>query len=154
MSRGQPDEDARLMLAFQAGDRGAFEDLFARYTHPLIGFLSRMVPDRGRAEELAQEVFVRVYGAKERYEPRAKFSTWIFGIAHNLALNELGLKADEVVMIGDDIVSDVGGAQNAGIKGILVKTGKYREEIAEKSQVTPDGIIDSIFDLKSILTSR
>ena len=89
MSQGLPDEDARLMLAFQAGDRGAFEDLFARYTHPLIGFLSRMVPDRGRAEELAQEVFVRVYGAKERYEPRAKFSTWIFGIAHNLALNEL-----------------------------------------------------------------
>jgi RNA polymerase sigma-70 factor (ECF subfamily) len=89
MSPRQPDEDAKLMLAFQAGDRGAFERLFARYTSPLIGFLSRMVPDRGRAEELAQEVFVRVYGAKDRYEPRAKFSTWIFGIAHNLALNEL-----------------------------------------------------------------
>ena len=89
MGPRQPDEDAKLMLAFQAGDRRAFEDLFARYTNPLIGFLSRMVPDRGRAEELAQEVFVRVYGAKDRYEPRAKFSTWIFGIAHNLALNEL-----------------------------------------------------------------
>ena len=89
MGPGQPDEDARLMLAFQAGDRSAFDDLFARYTNPLIGFLGRMIPDRGRAEELAQEVFVRVYRAKERYEPRARFSTWIFGIAHNLALNEL-----------------------------------------------------------------
>ena len=84
-----PDEDARLMLAFQAGDRRAFETLFARYTGPLVGFLGRMVRDRGRAEELAQEVFVRIYKARERYEPRATFSTWLFGIAHNLALNEL-----------------------------------------------------------------
>ena len=47
------------MLAFQAGDRGAFEALFRRYTAPLVAFLARMVPDRGRAEELAQEVFLR-----------------------------------------------------------------------------------------------
>ena len=83
------DEDARLMLRFQAGDRRAFEELFHRFTPPLLGFLARMVADRGRAEELAQEVFVRVYNARERYEPRARFSTWIFGIAHRLALNEL-----------------------------------------------------------------
>ncbi len=79
------------MLAFQAGDRGAFEALFRRYTAPLVTFLARMVPDRGRAEELAQEVFLRIYNARERYEPRARFSTWMFGIAHNLALNELAL---------------------------------------------------------------
>ena len=89
MGSRQPDEDARLMLSFQAGDRQAFEQLFARYTGPLVGFLTRMVRDRGRAEELAQETFVRVYKARERYEARAKFSTWLFGIAHNLALNEL-----------------------------------------------------------------
>jgi len=83
------DEDARLMLEFKAGDRAAFETLFARYSAPLVGFLGRMVPDRGRAEELAQEVFVRVYQAASRYEAKAKFSTWLFGIAHNLALNEL-----------------------------------------------------------------
>ena len=79
------------MLQFQAGDRRAFEALFARYSAPLVAFLGRMVPDRGRAEELAQEVFIRIYNAKDRYEPRAKFSTWLFGIAHNLALNELAL---------------------------------------------------------------
>lgn len=77
------------MLRFQAGEREAFEQLFRRYTPPLVGFLARMVPDRGRAEELAQEAFVRVYNARERYEPTARFSTWLFGIAHNLALNEL-----------------------------------------------------------------
>lgn len=83
------DEDARLMLRFREGDRGAFETLFHRYTVPLVSFLARMVPERARAEELAQEVFVRIYQARERYEPRARFSTYLFGIAHNLALNEL-----------------------------------------------------------------
>ncbi len=89
MSPETVDEDARLMLQFQAGDPSAFETLFARYSARLVGFLGRMVPDRGRAEELAQEVFVRVYEARERYQARARFSTWVFGIAHNLALNEL-----------------------------------------------------------------
>jgi RNA polymerase sigma-70 factor (ECF subfamily) len=84
-----PDEDARLMLAFQKGDRRAFETLFARYTPRVLTFLTRMVRDRGRAEELTQDVFVRIYNAKDRYEPKARFSTYLFGIAHNLALNEL-----------------------------------------------------------------
>ena len=77
------------MLRFQGGDRGAFETLFHRYMPRLVSFLGRMVPERARAEELAQEVFVRVYQARDRYEPTALFSTWVFGIASNLALNEL-----------------------------------------------------------------
>jgi len=83
------DDDARLMLAFQAGDRRAFETLFARYTPRVLTFLTRMVRDRARAEELTQDVFVRIYNAADRYEARARFSTYVFGIAHNLALNEL-----------------------------------------------------------------
>src|SRR5512139_734760 len=83
------DDDARLMLAFRGGDRRAFETLFARFTPRVLSFLTRMVRDRARAEELTQDVFVRIYQAAERYEPSARFSTWIFGIAHNLALNEL-----------------------------------------------------------------
>ena len=83
------DDDARLMVRFRDGDRSAFEALFQRYTPPLVNFLARMLPDRARAEELAQDVFVRIYQARERYEARARFSTWLFGIAHNLALNEL-----------------------------------------------------------------
>ncbi len=83
------DDDARLMLAFRDGDRRAFEALFARYTPRVLTFLTRMVRDRARAEELTQDVFVRIYNAAGRYEAKARFSTWIFGIAHNLALNEL-----------------------------------------------------------------
>ncbi len=77
------------MLRVRWGDRRAFEDLFRRYTPPLVNFLARMVPERDRAEELAQEVFLRIYRARDRYEPKARFSTWLFSIAHNLALNEL-----------------------------------------------------------------
>ena len=89
MASPEADADAKLMLAFQAGDRAAFESLFRRHTPALVSFLARMVKDRGRAEELAQEVFIRIYNARERYEARARFSTWMFGIAHNLALNDL-----------------------------------------------------------------
>lgn len=83
------DDDARLMLAFRDGDRRAFEALFSRYTPRILTFLTRLVRDRARAEELTQDVFVRIYNAADRYQATARFSTWIFGIAHNLALNEL-----------------------------------------------------------------
>src|SRR4029077_13531319 len=66
-----------------------FDALFARYTPRVLTFLTRMVRDRGRAEELTQDVFIRIYNAAARYEPRARFSTYVFGIAHNIALNEL-----------------------------------------------------------------
>ena len=60
------------------------------------------------------------------------------------ALIDMGVKPARAAMIGDDIDSDIGGAQAAGMKGILVKTGKYREELVKKSKVTPDLVIDSI----------
>jgi len=84
-----PDEDARLMLAFCAGDGTAFDALFRRWAAPLLRYLSRMLQDAAAAEELVQEVFLRVQGARERYEPQARFSTWLYRIATNLALNEL-----------------------------------------------------------------
>lgn len=83
------DEDVRLMLALRAGDEGAFDALFARWSAPLLRYLERMVRDPGLAEELAQETFLRVHRARERYEPDARFSTWLFTIATRLAWNEL-----------------------------------------------------------------
>ena len=84
-----PDEDALLMLALRAGDRSAFDALFRRWSAPLLRYLARMLRDAGTAEELVQEVFLRVYRARERYAPEARFSTWLYRIATNLALNEL-----------------------------------------------------------------
>jgi RNA polymerase sigma-70 factor (ECF subfamily) len=83
------DEDVRLMLAVRAGDGEAFDALFRRWSAPLLRYLNRMVWDRAAAEELVQEVFLRVHRSRERYSPDARFSTWIYRIATNLALNEL-----------------------------------------------------------------
>lgn len=83
------DPDARLMLAFRDGDDAALSTLYRRWAAPLVRFLERIVRDRTTAEELMQETFVRVHGARDRYEPQARFSTWLYRIARNLALNEL-----------------------------------------------------------------
>jgi RNA polymerase sigma-70 factor (ECF subfamily) len=84
-----PDEDVALMLAFRSGDMAAFDALFRRWSGPLLRYLERMLRDLATAEELVQEVFIRVYRARERYQPEARFSTWLYRIATNLALNEL-----------------------------------------------------------------
>src|SRR5216683_6070761 len=81
--------DVQLMLDVKAGDEQSFALLLHRYRSPLVNFLYRMVRNREQAEDLAQEVFLRVYRAREDYEPSAKFTTWLFRIATNLALNSL-----------------------------------------------------------------
>ena len=82
------DPDVALMLRVKAGDEGAFEKLVAGYQDRLISVFYHLVRDRTAAEDLAQETFLRVYRARLGYEPKAKFSTWLFHIAHNLASNK------------------------------------------------------------------
>ena len=83
------DEDVRLMLAFRNGDERAFDALFERWAGRVLRFVERMVREPGVAEELVQETFLRVWRARERYAPEARFSTWLFTIAGNAARNEL-----------------------------------------------------------------
>lgn len=81
--------DQDWMLRLRAGEDEAFNVLLAKYRTPVIHFLYRMVHEPPWAEELAQEVFLRVYRARKSYEPSARFSTWLFRIATNVALNAL-----------------------------------------------------------------
>ncbi len=81
--------DVDLMLDVKAGDEASFDLLLRRYRTPLVNFLCRMVHDRATAEDLAQEAFLRVYRARNKYSPSAKFTTWLFRIATNLALNSI-----------------------------------------------------------------
>jgi RNA polymerase sigma-70 factor (ECF subfamily) len=81
--------DVQLMLGVKSGDDSSFELLLRRYRTPVVNFLYRMVRDSAAAEDLAQEVFLRVYRARAQYLPTAKFTTWMFRIATNLALNAL-----------------------------------------------------------------
>src|SRR5260370_24980030 len=81
--------DVQLMLDVKGGDEQSFELLLQRYRTPVVNFLFRMVKSREQAEDLAQEVFIRVYRAREEYVPTAKFTTWLFRIATILTLNSL-----------------------------------------------------------------
>ena len=82
------DPDVRLMLRVRdADDAAAFGELVERYQSRLVGILHHLLGSADEAEDLAQEVFLRVYRTRKRYHPRAKFSTWLFTIANNLALN-------------------------------------------------------------------
>jgi RNA polymerase sigma-70 factor (ECF subfamily) len=80
--------DETLILDFQRGVREAFSELFARYREPIYGFFRRRLDDPARAEELAQEAFIAVIRAVKRYEPRATFRTYLYGIAMNLLMAE------------------------------------------------------------------
>ena len=80
--------DVQLMLDVKAGDDASFDLLLQKYRRPLVNFLYRMVRDTATAEDLAQEVFLRVYRARKQYSPSAKFTTWLFTITRNTILNE------------------------------------------------------------------
>jgi RNA polymerase sigma-70 factor (ECF subfamily) len=83
------DPDVELMRKFQRGDISAFERLIRKYQRPLINFAYRFLHDQNEAEDVAQEIFLRIYSSAKKYRPTARFSTWIYRIATNLCLNEL-----------------------------------------------------------------
>ncbi|HEY6293677.1 MAG TPA: sigma-70 family RNA polymerase sigma factor [Terriglobia bacterium] len=83
------DSDLELMLRVSRGDAESFAILLNRHRGPLLNYFVRMVRDRALAEDLTQEVFLRVYQARERYQPEARFTTWLYRIATNLALNTI-----------------------------------------------------------------
>jgi RNA polymerase sigma-70 factor, ECF subfamily len=83
------DPDVRLMLRFRDGDEGAFRALFEKHGRAIVNFAYHFVGTRERAEELAQDVFFQVYRAGSRYEPQAKFTTWLYRVARNACLNEV-----------------------------------------------------------------
>jgi RNA polymerase sigma-70 factor (ECF subfamily) len=81
------DADAEVMLRAKAGDQSAFEYLVQKYRRPMVSFMYRMARNAAAAEDLAQEVFLRVYRSRQSYEASAKFTTWLYRIATNLAVN-------------------------------------------------------------------
>lgn len=95
--------DEQLMLAYAAGDAAAFEKLYARHRGGLYRFVLRGIKERGIAEELFQEIWMRVIEARHRYAPQAGFSTWLYTIAHNRMVDhwrKRGLAA--VPLVRDD----------------------------------------------------
>ena len=83
------DDDAALLLAFRGGDEAAFRLLYERNARAMIAFCHRFVRDAARAEELAQDVFVKLYRSADRYRPEARFKTFLYRVATNHCLNEV-----------------------------------------------------------------
>lgn len=86
------DDDVKLMLRFQKGEQGAFDELVRRNAPKIHTLIYRFLGDPGQVEDLTQEVFLRVYRTSQRYQPTAKFSTWLYRIAANLSFNVLRAK--------------------------------------------------------------
>ena len=125
------DPDVQLMLRVVVDDHTAFEELMKRYQDRLIGFFFHLVRDRTMAEDMAQEVFLRVFRSRARYTAKARFSTWLFRIAHNLASNQKrGLARRKEIPLARS--SD----DNAGVR-------PEEEILAEKSALMPTRQIDS-----------
>src|SRR5258708_13059486 len=97
-----PASDEQLMLAYAGGDAGAFESLYARHKGPLFRFVLRSVKERAQAEELFQEIWMRAIEARARYAPQAKFSTWLYTIAHNRLVDHWRAKGLALVSLDDE----------------------------------------------------
>ena len=89
MTEPGTDPGVTLMLAVQAGDMDAFEQLVRAYERPVFAMLRRMLGPAAPVEDLAQEAFLRVWRARERYRPEGKFMTWLYRIVWNLGANQV-----------------------------------------------------------------
>jgi len=104
------DDDAALLLAFRRGDEAAFRLLYERNARAMIAYCHRFVRDAARAEELAQDVFVKLYRSAHRYEPSARFKTFLYRVATNHCLNEVrraGFAARSGGPVGGDAAQDL-----------------------------------------------
>jgi RNA polymerase sigma-70 factor (ECF subfamily) len=97
-----PASDEQLMLAYAGGDAGAFEALYGRHKGPLYRFVLRSVKSRPEAEELFQEIWMRAIEARGRYTPQAKFTTWLYTIAHNRLVDHWRARGLSLVSLDDE----------------------------------------------------
>lgn len=119
------DDDIRLFLSFQRGDKQSFEKLLDKYEKPLLNFIYRIVDNKEDAEDLAQEVFLRIYLDVANYKPSAKFSTWLYRIATNICIDWQRKCSRRLQPASID--SPVG-----------TNEGEMIREIPDSSQTTPD----------------
>jgi len=94
--------DEQLMLAYREGDAGAFDELYRRHKGGLFRFVLRSVRERSVAEELYQEIWMRAIEARGRYQPQAKFSTWLYTIAHHRLVDHWRKKGLQVVALDSE----------------------------------------------------
>ena len=100
-----PESDEQLMLAYAGGNASAFEVLYSRHKGPLYRYVLRSVKGRGEAEELFQDIWMKVVEAASRYTPQAKFTTWLYTVAHHRLVDHWRAKGLAVVSLDDEATS-------------------------------------------------
>jgi RNA polymerase sigma-70 factor, ECF subfamily len=123
--------DQELVTRAQAGSEAAYRELLGRYQRPVFSLIYRMVRDREQAEDLAQETFVKVFNNITRYDPRYKFSSWIFKIASNLTIDTLRKKEPATVSLD--------GSRNAS----TAEEAEATRITVESREATPEEFVES-----------
>ncbi len=125
------DPDVQLMLEFQNGSKSAFETLMQNYYPRVLNFVYRFVGNKAVAEDLAQEVFLRVFKYGPRYKPKSKFQTWLYTIAKNLSLNELRKNKDFIASLdepatfgNEDLQKQIDNPERSGVDEELIRKEK------------------------------
>lgn len=134
------DPDVALMLAFQQGDVKAFETLIARYQNVVVNSIARYVRDRAEAEDLAQDVFFRVYRASAKYTPQAKFSTWLFRIVTNMCLNEIRDRGRHKILslAPDEVLTQHPSREPGGEPSHGIQQRETRDQVRAAIDALPD----------------
>jgi RNA polymerase sigma-70 factor (ECF subfamily) len=133
------EQDAELMLRVREGDTTCFGVLLERHRGPVVHFLYRMVQNQAIAEELGQEVFLRVYRSRATYEPTAKFTTWLFRITTHLALNWLRDRKNERRQESlDDEVLEGAPRQVADVNPTVEQSMLWQGKLSEVRQAIED----------------
>src|SRR5438105_12276153 len=137
--------DAEVMLRVKAGDEPAFDYLVQKYRRPMVSFMYRMAHNAAAAEDLAQEVFLRVYRPRASYEASAKFTTWLYRIATNLAVNharDTRHERPENMASLDEVNQDTGTAVDVADRSPTAEEELVKRErlagIREKVQSLPE----------------
>ena len=125
--------DVQLMLGVKEGDDSSFDFLLQKYRSPLVNFLYRMVRDRATAEDLAQDVFLRVYRARKEYIPGAKLTTWLFRIATNLALNSVRDNRHEKMAVSLD--APAGNEEDSAPRDLPAREMRIDQRLLERDRV-------------------
>jgi RNA polymerase sigma-70 factor (ECF subfamily) len=126
------DPDTALMLQVQRDDAESFNHLLQRNRSLVVRYLARIVANHAVAEELAQEVFIRVYRSRERYEPAAKFSTWLYRISTNVALNYFRDSKSTQNQVSLDVEDSLHIRRQARDPGALVEDRLVRNSVADQ----------------------
>ncbi len=154
MALPQSDADAEYIIVGDIGDAWSYR-LMNEVFNSLMNGAKLIAIHKNRFWQTEHGLQMDIGGFIDALEYASKTKATIIGKPSadffRMALSTMGLQPAEAAIIGDDIDADVGGGQQAGLKGILVRTGKYRQAYAEASPIKPDLVIDSIGDLPSVL---